>query len=557
MMDSLHRVLVRDAPVCWGLAIDGAQLRDAIPLFWVAVGAAFLLQGCRERPDRSVHQADNLRIALQYDPVNLDPIRAPYSLYVTQLYDPLFEVNANGSGVRPALAGWYRLSPDGLTLLIGLRDARFANGDKLQAQDVAWSLERLMHARGSPYRDLLHSVRSVTPVGHDRVLLKLRQPDAEILGALAYFPTSILPRRSIGKATTGGGQDSFFRAPFGTGPYRVTRWQSGVSVELTRNPHYWRQGGGGDRLPRIRDVTYTIVPDQALMVSRLRANEADIVMPLNYAAVPAIERSQALRVHNHPIAAYNAFIFNLRPERSGRPNPLADARVRLALEYGLDKVQLARLVTLSTEQEVQESYLPPTIRCYSDELPVRRRSSVKARKLLASAGFDGGVELEIDVPTGNGDLLSAAVVAQAQWAEIGVRLKIVQLENLAAQQRWMAGDFDLTMFTVASEIPDAGYLSGQLFGVGAGIARMTGTSQPALTELYARSRRTYDEAERCTIFKEMQRRVHSGALIIPVFRTSFRTGERAEIRGHAIRPTIFDVLYNVRRADWSDASSPR
>ncbi len=67
---------------------------------------------------------------------------------VVNLYDSLVELDANElTNVKPALAESPRdISPDGKTLTFHLRNnVRFHSGNPLTAEDVVWSMRRLLH----------------------------------------------------------------------------------------------------------------------------------------------------------------------------------------------------------------------------------------------------------------------------------------------------------------------------------------------------------------------------------------------------------------------------
>lgn len=66
---------------------------------------------------------------------------------VVNLYDSLVELDPNAlTNVRPALATSWDISPDRKTLTFHLRDdVKFHSGNPLTAEDVVWSMRRLLH----------------------------------------------------------------------------------------------------------------------------------------------------------------------------------------------------------------------------------------------------------------------------------------------------------------------------------------------------------------------------------------------------------------------------
>lgn len=66
---------------------------------------------------------------------------------VVNLYDSLVELDpAQLTHVKPALATSWDVSPDGTTLTFHLRDdVTFHSGNPLTADDVVWSMRRILH----------------------------------------------------------------------------------------------------------------------------------------------------------------------------------------------------------------------------------------------------------------------------------------------------------------------------------------------------------------------------------------------------------------------------
>ncbi|MWL73762.1 ABC transporter substrate-binding protein, partial [Escherichia coli] len=66
---------------------------------------------------------------------------------VVNLYDSLVELEPNQlTNVKPALAKSWDIAPDGKTLTFHLRDnVTFHSGNPLTAEDVVWSMRRLLH----------------------------------------------------------------------------------------------------------------------------------------------------------------------------------------------------------------------------------------------------------------------------------------------------------------------------------------------------------------------------------------------------------------------------
>ena len=80
------------------------------------------------------------------DSLFLDPVLndANVDIWIlTNLYDTLLQPTADGKSVEPGLATAWKVSDDGKSVTLTLREGvKFADGSPLTAQDVKWSLDR-------------------------------------------------------------------------------------------------------------------------------------------------------------------------------------------------------------------------------------------------------------------------------------------------------------------------------------------------------------------------------------------------------------------------------
>lgn len=113
--------------------------------------------------------------------------------------------------------------------------ARFSDGQPVTADDVLFSWA-LLRDHGRPnFRAYYSKVADAeAPDAHTVRFEFADAHDRELPLILGLMP--ILPRHATDAATF---EQTTFEPPIGSGPYRVTAVQPGVSVTLTRNPNYW------------------------------------------------------------------------------------------------------------------------------------------------------------------------------------------------------------------------------------------------------------------------------------------------------------------------------
>jgi peptide/nickel transport system substrate-binding protein len=195
------------------------------------------------------------------------------------------------------------------------------------------------------------------------------------------------------------------------------------------------------------------------------------------------------------------FMFNA----SGGPG--ADARVRRALNLGIDRDALVRDVLHGAGQPLH-GFVSPVHFGADPQAPPFRQDKAEARRLLAEAGHRDGVTFELYCPTRLPDEARALVKAvEIQLADLGVRF-VVHLEadrtHYANQVRLkqihdlcVFDSSPMSMFRVLHEKIDS-RIRGSWW---------EGYANPAVEALIDRARRTVDDAARERLFQECYRRL--------------------------------------------------
>ena len=230
--------------------------------------------------------------------------------------------------IRPALAiAWRRLDP--LTMEFDLREqVRFHNGDPFTADDVVATMraQRDPANRSANGQGILSVIAECIKVHDFCVQIRTSFPDGMLLNRLhiasAIYPKSILETK---------GPSAFLEHPIGTGGYIFERWDRGREIVLRRNPEHW------SKAVTVDELRFPIM-DQKDWVDALERRELDIALNL--------DPHDALRVHGTPglemrrrEAAFSQWF--LLSERG----PLADRRVRLALNYAVHRHLLCNIAS--------------------------------------------------------------------------------------------------------------------------------------------------------------------------------------------------------------------
>ncbi|MFO1150651.1 MAG: ABC transporter substrate-binding protein [Alsobacter sp.] len=485
------------------------------------------------------------------DSLFLDPVLndANVDIWVlTNLYDTLIAPTNDGMGVQPGLATKWEVSADGKAVTLTLREGvKFADGSAMTADDVKWSLDRARDPKAGAWSSSLASIDSVEASG-GTVTLKLKNPDPTIIPALATFNAAILPQKLF-EASPGANAEekakAFAEKPIGTGPFMMTAWKRGVSMTLKRNPYYWKQGEDGKPLPYLDELEFQIIPDDATRLLKLKAGEIDGTEFIPYARVKELQADSNLRMELWPSTRVRYLTFFCGPTfKDGKPNPLSNVKVRQALNYAVNKDAIIAITTLGLGKPMR-SFMSATTPLFSGQ-DLYKYDVAKAKSLLAEAGFPNGFETSIYSLSGNGDDANDLAAVQQMWAQVGVKLRIDQVDNATRTARYREENFAMRTSAWTNDISDPSQIT-SYFAYFPNIHSLHSMWQdPKVDELFLASQQEIDTAKRAAQYKEIQQRYNDSAPIVYLYETPYPVAFRKQAKGFVQIPlgnNLFEGAY--------------
>ena len=172
-----------------------------------------------------------------FDTLNIYVLRGSGAAGVNLTFDSLMtRALDEPDAIYGLLARSVTISEDGLTYGFALRpQARFHDGAKLTARDVAFSL-KILRDKGHP--EIAETIRDMTDAraeGEERLVVTFAPGRARDLPLIV----AQLPVFSAAYYATRDFEASTLDAPLGSGPYRVASVDPGRSIGLERVPDYW------------------------------------------------------------------------------------------------------------------------------------------------------------------------------------------------------------------------------------------------------------------------------------------------------------------------------
>ena len=527
------------------------------PLTWLAAALlAFSLAQPAGAAAPTPTRGGTLVFARQVDSQFLDPVHTTQNADIwlsLNLYDTLVLASADGKGVEPGLATAYTTSEDGKTVTFTLRPGiKFADGSAIQPSDVKWSLDRARNKEtGGDFAFLLSSIASVEAGGADTVAIHLSHPDPVLLQALATFNAGIMPEKLVMAApgdTLLDKSKNFAEKPIGSGPFMLTSWKRNNEMLFARNPYYWKDAADGQKLPYLDGIRFVIIPDDATRILKLQAGEVDAAEFVPYARVAELKADPKLDMELFPAAQTNYFLMNIRPElKDGSKNPLADQRVRQALNYATDKDALIQVVSYGTGTP-QRSFMPMSTPFSYGPEPLYPYDPDKAKKLLSDAGYASGFPITILTQSGNADDQAKVATLQQLWSAVGVTLTIQPLEAATRLARTNAADFQMRTSLWTNDIDDPSEITSIMAYYPTRQSARSGWNDARSNALFEQSQVELDPAKRGAEFKEIQQRFAEAAPFVFAYEVPYPV---------ALRRTVHDFVQiplgnNIFLATWMD-----
>ncbi len=364
-----------------------------------------------------------LIVAQTADTQSLDPYfvqQVAGEAVMKALFDHLIERDFDGNLV-PGLAESWKVVDD-KTIEFKLRQGvTFHNGEPFDAQAVKFSIERMLNPDlKSAYRGNLRAIKQVEVVDSQTVRLNLEKTDAAILDNLSA-QLAIVPPKYLQQV----GDAEFARKPIGTGPFKFVEWFKDDHVTLEANLNYW--SGSFKGKPLVQIVVFRPIPEAATRIADLQTGKVDIMQDVQPDQVKGSESAFTIVQKDVP---QEAFIFFVSDVPS---TPLADKRVRQALNYGVDVESIIKNVLLGYARRIASPIGPLTLG-YDANVKPYPYDAAKAKALLTDAGYANGFDVVIDASSSDRSLTTEAVVGEL--SKINVRATIRRLDLATFNDTW-------------------------------------------------------------------------------------------------------------------------
>lgn len=392
--------------------------------------------------------------------------------------------------VVPGLAKSWEFDESSCTYTFHLEEGvTWHDGESFTAEDVKFTIEAIMEPENaSENAPNYEDVEEITVADEHTISFRLSAPNVAFLD---YMTMAVLPKHLL------AGEDmqtsDFFRAPVGTGPYKLESWDMGQAIVLKKNEDYFK----GE--PHIDRVIFKIVPDDNAKTLQMEAGELDLALLPPKAAQSFADREGYVCYHMLT-SDYRGILFNFH-----NPYWQENRDIIPAICYAIDRQAIVDAVLLG---QGMPAYGPLQRNVYNNEnVEHYDYNPEKAMEILESVGCvkgeDGfyarnGERLSFVISVGAGDQvrIDMAQAAAQQIREIGIDCSV----EIPTRVDWKGQMAYLIGWGSPFDADDHTY---KVFGTGKG-ANYSGYSNTAVDEYLTQARSTGEPQVRRKAYARFQ-----------------------------------------------------
>jgi peptide/nickel transport system substrate-binding protein len=451
-----------------------------------------------------------LRVAIAGDPPSLDMHQEQtfmVAIPLSPVYNTLVTFDPHGyPKVIGDLAKSWTVSEDRMSWTFTLNQGvKFHDGSELTSADVKASWEKIISPPEgvvSPRKSEYQFIKSIEAPDSATVVFHLHYAAASFLTGIAHPANFIYAKKYLDQNI-----NWYKTNTMGTGPFTLKKYVRGSTLELERNPNYWKQG-----LPYMDGVKYFIIKDDNARAKSIRSDRTDVEFRgFNPTEIEAMKKQMGDRV----AIGYPGTPVHWGVAINVDKKPFDDERVRKALSLAIDRYEMAKIIgPLTSLDQIGGPQPPGSLGALTPEelqqLPGFSKdhaaSLAEAKQLLAEAGYPNGFKTVLTNRSVKLPYIDLGVYLISTWKKIGVEAEHKIEESATWSKTRLTRDFELLVnpfgFAAAGD-PDevmTKFLSDSPENWGR-------YKDPVIDDLFEKQKVERDEQKRVQLVKDMQKRI--------------------------------------------------
>ncbi|GAB3057239.1 ABC transporter substrate-binding protein [Virgibacillus ainsalahensis] len=474
-----------------------------------------------------------------------------------QVLESLLEFDKDSFELTPGLAHDWEVSDDGLSYTFYLEEGvTFHDGTDFNAEAVKTNFERWANPDheyaftddgyvysmygtmfGGYEGDEGHVISEINVVNDHEIEFVLNQPLGFFLQnmGMSYFGiTSPAALEEYGPKIN--------ENPVGTGPFEFVSWSRDDSIVLDKFEDYRVEG-----LPKLDQVIFEVIPDNAARLIALRSGEIDIMDGLNPDDAAGIKSEDGLELLTRSENNVGYVGFNTQKE------PLDQVEVRQAINYAIDQESIAEALYAGYANTAVNP-LPPGYLGYNEDVEGYEYDPDRAMELLAEAGYEDGLDIELwTMPVARPympDPETVSQIVQNNLAEVGVNATIVREEWAPYLEKTLEGEHELFMLGWSGTNGDPDYfLSSLLHGSNIGSSNRTFYENAEVDDLLDQAKRAVDQDERAAFYEEAQTLISEDSPMATLVHSTPVMATTSDVLNYVPHPSTSESLAEVELAN--------
>jgi peptide/nickel transport system substrate-binding protein len=300
-----------------------------------------------------------------------------YQRTALPVMETLFSYDANEKFL-PKLAESWDSSPDGKILTLHLRKGvKFSDGTTFNAQALKDDFDIMKAAKNVPnWPTVFGNVASYEVADEYTLKINFSKYDSLFMVNMSLYTIMSPTAMKIPTTPQNQAKDHMI----GTGPFLFNSYSNGEFIKYTKNPNYWQKGK-----PYVDTIEEKEIDDPVTAMMYFKAGNAQLIF-----GITPVNGEELQKLGYKVLKSSSTAILPIIPDGANKDSPFANIKVRQALEYAIDRNDLASIGKGFWVPAFQMAV--PTDSRYIPDLAPRKYDPAKAKQLLAEAGYPNGFQ---------------------------------------------------------------------------------------------------------------------------------------------------------------------
>ncbi len=424
--------------------------------------------------------------------------------------------------IVPDMAKSWKISKDGTVYTFKIKKGlKFSNGDPIDAEVYAFSINRVIRLKQNPAFLLADVVKSAKALDKYTLQITLKYPYAPFISILAFtisYPVDpkVYPADKV-----------YNGMPVASGPYMVKKLVRGQEIELVRNPNYY---GKKAKTPIILIKIYREANN---LYMALLSGEIDLAYrTLLPQQLKQVQKNKKFKTYTGDSPFIREIVFNVKAK------PFGNAKLRRALSYAVNRKQISKEIF---KGQVTPLYtlIPAGMWGHKNVMP--HYHIKKAERMLKALGYSKAKPLSITLwysPSHYGSTESdVALMIKNQLEKTGlVKCKVKYAEWATYVDYWTKGVMGMFLLGWYPDYFDPDDYMWPFLQTSASPGMGSFYSNKKIDKLLKKARTITNIKKRARLYYKVQRIMAKQAPYIPLFQGQQHVVAKPNIKGIIMDP---------------------